>query len=101
MSVPLHNTRWQCPPIFRSTVWGTTLNVVSQTFKDGLQSARHVLGSENTSANETGNFFSFRAFSAPFFLKINIRYLERGLPKDMWPAWEKIVWAGQETRRKV
>ena len=49
---------------------------VSQTFKDGLQSARHVLGSENTSANETGNFFSFRAFSPPFFLKINIRYLE-------------------------
>ena len=36
-----------------------------------------------------------------FFFLINIRSLERGLPKDMWPAWEKIVLAGQETRRKV
>ena len=61
-----------------------------------------VLGSENTSANETGNIFGFRAFSPPFFFfLINIRSLERGLPKDMWPAWEKIVLAGQETRRKV
>ena len=38
-----------------------------------------VLDSENRSANETGNVFSFRAFSPPFFLKINIRSLERGL----------------------
>ena len=38
VSVPLYTTRWQCPPIFSSTVWGTTEEgFVSQTFKDGLQ----------------------------------------------------------------
>lgn len=40
-----------------------------------------VLGAEDTSADETGLVFCFRASSPPFFLKINIKYLESCVPK--------------------